>query len=210
MCGTEVGSVSDPYGQPADAVSTNAATGTIVVGNIFDTSGSGSISLCTLAGGCTTNLTNPNMYEVYGVAQARNGDCWASATNLSGKATLTWFAGCTGAGKSVKRGTYKNASPGGLDIDSAGNLVALSYTTSQVYVYKGCNPACKVVGGPFLLKNESIFGKLDAKSKHFAVSAPVGEIDVYNYSPTAIVYSYDFNNGLSPSLDVEGIALNPR
>ena len=64
MCGPSIGSVSDPYGQPSDAASINAATGTIAVANIFGTSGPGSISLCTLPGGCFANLTNPHMDEV--------------------------------------------------------------------------------------------------------------------------------------------------
>ncbi len=163
-----IGSVSDPYGQPSDATSPNAVTGTIAVANIFDTSGAGSISLCTLPGGCFANLTNPHMDEVYGVAMAKNGDCWASATNSTGNATLTYFKGCTGSGRAAKH--YRNTDPGGLDIDNAGNLVSISAFDSEVYVYKGCNPACTLVGGPFLLKNESIFGHLDQKSKHFAAS----------------------------------------
>ncbi len=209
MCGPPIGSVSDPYGQPSDATSVNAATGTIVVANIFGPSGAGSISLCTLPGGCFANLTNPHMYEVYGVAMAKNGDCWASAANSTGTATLTYFKGCTGHGRPAKH--YLNAYPGGLDIDNAGNLVSISGFNSEVYVYKGCNAACKLVGGPFALENQSIFGHLDQKSKHFAAADyTLGEVDVYNYSPTNITYSYEFNNGLSSSLDVEGAAFNPR
>lgn len=209
MCGASIGSVSDPYGQPSDAASANAVTGTIAVANIYGTSGAGSISLCTLPGGCFANLTNPHMYEVFGVAMANNGDCWASATNSAGKATLTYFKGCTGSGRGAKH--YRNTDPGGLDIDNAGNLVSISAFDSEVYVYKGCNPGCTLVGGPFLLKNESIYGHLDQKSKHFAVSDyTLGEIDVYNYSPTNITYSYEFNNGLSSSEDLEGVAVNPR
>src|ERR1700722_11212372 len=51
-CGTELGSFVDPFGQPSDAVSINAATDTIAVGNIFDNSGTapGGISVCTLTG----------------------------------------------------------------------------------------------------------------------------------------------------------------
>ena len=99
---------------------------------------------------------------------AKNGDCWASATNSTGTATLTYFKGCTGSGRPAKH--YRNSYYGGLDIDNAGNLVSISAFDSEVYVYKGCNPACTLVGGPFALHNQSIFGHLDQKSKHFAAA----------------------------------------
>ena len=36
MCGATLASLSDPYGMPSDAASADAASGAIVVGNIFD------------------------------------------------------------------------------------------------------------------------------------------------------------------------------
>jgi hypothetical protein len=209
MCGTAIGFVSDSYGQPADATSPNAQTGTIVVANIFDTSGAGSISLCTLSGGCTKNLTNAAMYEVSGVAQAKNDDCWASGTNYSGVATLTYFQRCRGSGHQATG--YKNKYYGGLDIDKHGNIVAISVFDASVYVYKGCNPACKLVGGPFSLVGESSAARLNENSNQLAVANFYdGEIDVYDYSPGKITLSYAFNNGLSASEVVEGVAFNPR
>ncbi len=54
MCGALAGNIADPYGQPSDASSPDALTGKIALGNIFDnSSASGSVSICTLAGGCT-------------------------------------------------------------------------------------------------------------------------------------------------------------
>ncbi len=100
MCGPKLGDVKDPYGQPSDAASADAAHGTIVIANIFDTNKTpGSVSKCTLAHGCKTNLRNSNMDEVAGVALARNGDCWASATDSKGKATLTYFKACQDPGR---------------------------------------------------------------------------------------------------------------
>jgi hypothetical protein len=210
MCGPELGSVKDPFGQPSDAASANAATGTIVVANIFDNNRKpGSVSRCTLAGGCKANLKNPNMYEVAGVALATNGDCWASANNSSGKATLTYFKGCSGPGK--KTTGYRNAYYGGLDIDGSGNLVSLSYMDKKLYVYKGCNPACARVGGPFVLKGQATFGHLNASSTQFATGDfQYGQIDVYKYAPTKVKFAYSFNNGLNASALVEGIAYDPR
>ena len=209
MCGPMVGSTSDGYGQPSDATSPNAATGKIVVGNIFDTSGAGSVSVCTLSDGCTVNLTNANMYEVAGVAQAKNGDCWADAINSAGTATLTYFKGCSGSGQAATG--FTNAYFGGLDIDKAGNLVSISAFDSKLYIYKGCNPACTAVGGPYSLNGEAVFGHLDKKSKSFVTGDfSIGQLDVYKYSVSGISLSYSITNGLSPSLDVEGAAFNPR
>jgi hypothetical protein len=104
-----------------------------------------------------------------------------------------------------------NAYYGGLDIDKAGNLVSISAFDSELYVYKGCNPACTIVGGPFSLHDEAVFGHLDKKSKHFiSGDFALGEADIYRYNPTNVTYSYSFNNGLTSSDVVEGVAFNPR
>lgn len=209
MCGSEVGSISDTYGQPADASSADAATGEIAVGNIFDTSGAGSISMCSISAGCTSNLTNSNMYEVAGVAMDNQGNCYASATNSLGTATLTYFAGCAGSGEAATG--WQNTYYGGLDIDAAGNLVAIDAFTPAVRVYSGCNPACTLVGGPFPLENDTVFGHLNKQSMTFAAGDYAnGNIDVYYYSPTSLTYWYSFDNGLGVSDDVEGAAYNPR
>jgi len=210
MCGPELGSVKDPYGQPSDAASTDTANGTIVIANISDTNKTpGSVSRCTLAHGCKTNLKNRNMVEVAGVALAKNGDCWASATNSKSKATLTYFKGCLGRGESATG--YRNAYYGGLDIDNRGNLVSLSYYDAKLYVYKGCNPKCTLVGGPFSLKGQTTFGHLNAASTKLVTGDfQYGQVDVYNYSPGKVRFAYSFNRGFSPSELVEGVAFNPR
>jgi hypothetical protein len=208
MCGKLLSSISDPYGQPADAVSANAATGTIVVGNSSDTSGPGSISLCTISHGCTKNLTNANMLYVASVALAKNGDCWASAENTSGSATLTYFKGCAGPGRAATG--YENTSFGGLDVDSAGNIVAIAAFSAQLWIYKGCNPACTVVGGPYSLHGDSLYGHLNETSTALvAGDYQYGEVDVYKYATSGVTYQYSFNNGLSASDYVGAAAYNP-
>lgn len=209
MCGSLAGTISDPYGQPSDASSADALNGNIAVGNIFDNSGNGSISVCTLSGGCTANLTNANMYEVAGVAMDKHGNCWASAINSGGTATLTYFKGCSGSGQAATG--FVNTYYGGLDIDKKGNLVSISAFDLNLYVYKGCNPSCSLVGGPFPMAGEAVFGHLNKKANGFvAGDFQNGQIDVYKYSPSALTYQYSFNNGLSASLIVEGAAYNPR
>jgi hypothetical protein len=210
MCGSLAGTIADPYGQPSDASSPDAVNGTIAVGNIFDNSGAGSVSLCTLSSGtCSTNLTNSAMYEVAGVAMDNSGNCWASATDSGGTATLTYFAGCAGSG--VQATGYLNSSYGGLDIDRNGNLVSISAFSSQLYVYSGCNPACTLVGGPYAMQGEAVFGHLNKQSMTFcAGDFADGTMDVYYYSPAALTYWYSFSNGLQASYTPEGCAYNPR
>lgn len=208
MCGRELGSIADPYGQPSDVSGVHAATGAIAVANIFDTEGAGSVSVCTLAAGCTKNLTNTNMYEVASVALAADGDCWASANNASARASLTYFKKCSGAG--VTATGFRNTFYGGLDIDGKGRLLAISEFDTKLYVYKGCNPACTLVGGPYELKG-GLFGHLNKRSTEFAVANYVtGSIDVYGYSAKGLTYKYSFNNGLSGSFAPEGITYNFR
>ena len=217
MCGPSAGTISDPYGDDAAVASNNALTGTIAVGNIFG-EGSGepepSISICTLSGGCTADLTNSNfLEELLGVAMDKNGNCWASGLE-SGAATLTYFAGCTGSGQTATG--YQNELAGGLDVDSHGNLVSISGNgsspseTSYAFVYSGCNPACKLVGGPFALEGASIYGHVNKKSTMFAVGDwQYGQVDVYSYKPKRITYLYSFNNGLSGYGEVYTAAYGP-
>jgi hypothetical protein len=209
MCGKQIGSVTDPYGQASDAFSFDAVNGTIVVGNIFDTGGAaGSVSVCTLAGGCTVNLTNAQMYKVAGVVMDKSGNCWASAEDSYGVGNLTYFASCTGAGQAATG--FMNTDYGGLDIDASGNLVSVDKAGLQVFVYKGCNPACTLVGGPFPLQGESVFGAVNHQSMAFVAGDTLnGTADVYYYTPTSLTYWYSIsNNGLSVSLTVEGVAYN--
>ncbi len=209
MCGRLLGSVADPYGQPSDAASMNSAISTIAVGNIFDVSGPGSISLCTLARGCTKNLTNGNIFELAGVAMSNAGDCWASATNATGVATLTYFKKCSGAGQTATG--FMNAYYGGLDIDRDGNLVSVSAFDAKLYVYKGCRPGCTLIGGPFALLDNSIFGHLDSHSTHFAAADYArSQVDVYRYSPTSVTYDYSFGGSSRSSHAVVGVAYHPR
>jgi hypothetical protein len=209
LCGSEIGSFLDAWGQPDDASSNNAATGSIAVANMYDAGGAGSIAVCTIAAGCATNLTNSNMYEVAAVLMDKAGDCWASAATQSGTATLTYFAGCTGAGQAATG--YQNAYFGGLDIDKNGNIVSISAFDQKLYVYKGCNPSCTLVGGPFALQGQSLFGHLNAQSMIYAAADfQNGQIDVYHYSASGVTYWYSFNNGLDPTAMVEGVAVAPR
>ena len=208
LCGPELGTVADPYGQPSDAASRDARKGTIAIADIFGTSGAGSIAVCTLSGGCTKNLTNPNMGEVAGVAIDKDGNCYASSTTSSGTATLTYFKHCSGSGKTATG--FRNSYYGGLDFDAQGHLLAISAFDARLYVYDGCRPACKLVGGPFSLDGESVFGHLNKNSTNFAAADfQSGTIDVYSYAPTQLTYRYSFGGFGGPSAIVDGAAYSP-
>jgi hypothetical protein len=211
MCGKQIGTFIDPDGQPSGAFSFDAVNGTILISNIFNNSGgAGSVSICTLSGGCTGNLSNPAMFKVAGVVMDKSGNCWASAEQnaSNGPAVLVYFAGCTGAGQAATG--FMNTDYGSLSFDRNGNLVSVDKAGVQLWVYKGCNPACTLVGGPFPLQGESVFGALNKQSMTFmAGDFANGQVDVYLYTPTSLTYFYSFNNGLSVSGKIEGVAYNP-
>ena len=81
MCGPAIGQIHtiSPGDLPVGAASTNAKNGTIAVGIVQDGgSGLGSIELCTLKGGCKTNLTGDQMNG----GRHRRGsshNCWAAS-----------------------------------------------------------------------------------------------------------------------------------
>ena len=215
MCGPEIGSFADHDGQPSDAATTNAATGTIYVGNL-QAAGQpfGNVSVCTLAGGCSRKLGNKAIGgQLFAVAEDQHGNVYASGyANASGSgASLVVWKGGQGSGARLK--AYRNGSPGGLDVDKQGRLLALDTFAGgngALYVYTGCPSHC-TAHGPFALKGESVFGKVNAGGTLFeAADFEYGQIDVYSYAGIkGITYLYSFSDGLTPSGDVEGIALNP-
>jgi|SRR5579862_4130729 len=207
MCGKARSLIRDPYGSPVDAAAMDADRLTVIA-NLVDNNGhTGSISLCASARGCYSNLTNPAIGQVVGVALARNGDCWADGDSANSGAALVFFKGCSGSGQQTTG--FKSRTHGGLDIDSAGNLVTIeSGTYSYLRVYKRCNPACTLVGGPFSLHGVVLYGHLDQKSKHFvAANSRLEQLDFYKYSPGGLTYLYSVNHDI---FNLQGAAFNPR
>jgi hypothetical protein len=219
MCGSQIGSFSDTAGQPSDAATHNAATGTIYVGNIQATGQAyGNVSVCTLAAGCSAVLSNSAIGgQLFSVAEDKHGNVYASGYvnptgghgNGSGAALVVWRNG-TGSGTVIK--SYRNKWPGGLEVDRAGNLLAFdtfAKNAGALFVYTGCPSQCKA-HGPFPLKGESVYGKVNPKSNLLMVGDfEYGKVDVYRYRGTkGITYLYSFSNGISPSGDVEGIAID--
>jgi hypothetical protein len=212
LCGESLGTFTDPYGVAADAATANAVTGKIVVANLFVSPSDpiGNLAICTLAKGCRKELTSSTITgKVAGVALAENGDCWASSENSDGNAaTLTYFKGCTGSGAAATG--WQNASYGGLMTDKQGDLVSIDISDSALWVYKGCNPGCTLVGGPFTLEGNSAYGGLNARRDRLALGDyENSQVDIYAYSSTKLTYLYSISSDLFPSDSVEGAAFSP-
>jgi hypothetical protein len=213
MCGVQTAQLHDPYGLPVDVASRDAASGTIVVANEEDDGPisdppPGSITVCTVSAGCTSNLTNKAMWRLAGVAIDNAGNCWGSAIDTKSAAHLIYYPACSGNG-AVATG-FKNKSYGGLDFDTKGNLVSIDYQNQRAFVYSGCNPKCRLVAGPLALRGAGIYGKVNAKGTLFAtVDYNAGTVDVYHYDGKSLKFDYSFNRDLNPSASAEGIAFSP-
>jgi hypothetical protein len=216
LCGKQLAQLGIGLGGYAvDAASADAEHGTIAVASVQDGSGNGSVQVCMLRTGCRTYLTNSSMNFVFGVAVANDGDCWAASQqgrSMGYVAVLTYFKGCSGSGETATG--YQNTSSGGLDIDKNGNLVSISCSlancsTPAVYIYSGCKPRCKKIGGPFSPHGTSRYGHISQDSTRLAMADyQFGQVDVYRYGPSAITYLYSFNNGLNSN--VVGASYSPR
>lgn len=203
LCGPLIGSVPDTTGnQPRAVASLNARTGKIVVAESNPSTNAGDLVVCTLAAGCGEPMRRPKIKGgTLGVAVAKNGDCWMSAEELQGSynppgaAALAYFRHCQGRGKTATG--YKNPYYGGLFIDTQGNLGAVDLYDGTLYVYKGCNPVCMLIGGPFALQGLSVGAGLNRAGNKLAV-ADFGNqaVDIYAYTPTSLTYLYSINNGL--------------
>jgi hypothetical protein len=209
MCGRSLGTFKTVF-YPVDASSSNAASGKIAVGIAEDGgSGNGVIQVCTLKKGCYATLSDGTQIDfLVAVAMNKHGDCWASGILPT---TLIYFKGCSAAAQSTTG--YENTDAGGLDIDNEGHLLSISCSevscsTPELYVYSGCNPRCKKVGGPFALHGTSWYGHLNANNTRFATADyEYGQVDVYKYAPTSVTYLYSFDSGLST--DIRGVAYSP-
>lgn len=213
MCGSigPPGTITDAFGQATDASAVNALTGNIAVANFVDTGSTpGSISICTLSSGtCATNLTNPNLFRAVGVAMNGAGNCWADGSDPSDAAVLVYFAGCTGSGQLATG--FRNGFYGGVDIDSQGNLVTISADLpSRVYVYSGCNPACRRLSAT-RLAGLSMYGHVGKQNARYVTTdIETATVEVYRYKKTGLSLFYSFTGGLPCATELcEAAAYDP-
>jgi hypothetical protein len=200
-CGPELGQFHNPFGVGIDVASANAASGPIYVANARSFHGrqqEGSISVCSLTSGCTKELRTSVIHGlVGGVAIDASNDLYVSGYAHAGRhsiqGALAFFKGGVGPGVAVSG--FMNRTPGGLEFDSAGNLLSIDWESAVLWVYSGC-PEC-VAHGPFPLYGPQLstrFGRLTPDGAQFeSADATNGEVDVYAYNGTAgITYEFSY------------------
>jgi hypothetical protein len=205
LCGSELGAISDPWGTPVDAYSTNAASGAVYLASLTDQYYQPNVAVCTLSGGCTKDLTNPYFSNGTGVAVDAKGNVYFSGTS-DYKAAVLEFTGGSGSGNVIVK--FPFGVPGGIQIDRKGNIVALDPGDQALYVYSGCPASC-TAHGPFTLEGESFYGKFNAKGNQLDVAdTTTNAVDVYAYDGTnGVTYSYSYSSGMPGRLG--GIAVSP-
>jgi hypothetical protein len=215
-CGALLGTISDIYGQAADAAAINAATGTIIVGHI------GTVATCTLSSLTCTELSAPGLSGFTSVAMDKAGNCYAQGDDTSDVIKLWYWAGCTGTGTNPSGFSEPGTFPGGLDVDNAGNLVAISQentsdaVSGNATVYSGCGTGtCTVVTGPTQLTPTGSGVDIDycrlgrQNERLICGDASFSQVDVFTYLPSRTPsYLYSFNNGMTSDA-VEAAAYSP-
>jgi hypothetical protein len=213
MCGAQAALLQNPFGGGVDASSADALNGSIAVSTLSSLpTEAGGIAVCSVAAGCTRELSNAAAFTPLGVAIDRDGNCWLDAVDILGQPTLTKFRGCAGGGIVAKN--FVNQTFGGIEIDKSGHLLTFDVVgtsgSGALDVYRGCDPRCKLISSNALV-NPAYFGHLNASGDRLAVGAFLaGQVDIYSYSPKQLKYLYSFNTGLSLFDDVLGVTYNRR
>jgi hypothetical protein len=218
MCGTlALDAGYGEGGRPMDVASLDAMHARTAIAAVnYSSSGYGTFSFCTLAQSshCVIPRMAPQLYDSSAVTIDHDGNCWVSGWTWSGSQVLYYVrrslagiavgvAPCV-AGVSTT-GTL-NVGFGGLDIDHQGHLVTIDPTKNgRVFVYEGCDPGCRLIGGPFPLRHPGRYGHLNHAGTLFAVATSTG-VDVYTYSLTALTYAYTFATDIS---NITGVAFSP-
>jgi hypothetical protein len=194
-CGKPGAVLDDTNGQPSDV----AIDGTTVYVTDLKTGG-----IDVFANGATKPTgTLKSKYiksNNFGVAVNAHHDVLEASEN----GVIVDFKGGKAPGVKLKlRGL---ATPFGIEIDNKGDLVVCDQGAGVLVYGPGFN------GGPkqrIGLQNTSLYVKLDADNKRMYVSDIAGgSVDVYAYP--AGYFQYNITTGIAGSLDVEGIAVDPR
>ena len=223
VCGPLVATILDSIDQATDAAANDAEDGTIVVGHVY-----GEVATCKVASLSCTQLNGPPAGPSF-VAMDRHGNCYATAVDnnvpppIYYQTALWYWASCTGTGIELgsAQGFNPGSSPGGIDVDNAGNVVVTEQgAPSTLTVYSGCGTGtCTLVAGPTALSgaggtgtDDCAYGHLNGSNHRYACgNASAGQIDIYTYLPSRIPkYLYSFNNGLIQSDLVVAASYDPK
>lgn len=220
LCGALAGKIAGLKSRQAiDVAAIDAIHGPVAVGYHVDLNGGpGSIAVCTIASGCTENLTSRYINVLYSDTMARNGDCWADGVTKKNVVSLVYYAGCKMPGQLATG--FENRYAGGLEVDNMGHLLAVSDASifnlsgADLYVYSGCNPGCTRFGGPFMLAppgkdGAGLFAHLDRSNQRLAVASnTTDKVEVFAYGMYGkkLKYLYSFDNGFDQSAKPIGAA----
>jgi hypothetical protein len=199
-CGTLLGTIP-VTGQVEDAAAINAATGPFLTAT-----NSGVAYLCQLPSTCTALPSAGQGGSFTQVAMDKNGNCYTEGynANFSGQILVVYSgtsaAPCTGSGF-VASG-FTQASIGGIDVDNAGNIVAISLgVPSSVSTWKGCaTGTCTPIQASTALTGESVYGHVGKQQQRWVTGDVTNnDVEVYSYSPATGVGKmlYNFNNGMT-------------
>ena len=195
-CGNLITSVNDPYGGDLDVALGPNGT--------FYGVGRTHVTACTRSG-CTSELTDPSIFQLETAAIDSNGNVWASYYSQRGSPSLiVWLNGS--AHGEIVSGYVNQNTPGDLMFDKRGRLVSLQTRFTNVYIYQ-CDASEAICFKPKIrkLRAASLFGSLNAANTDLQVTDYANDsVDVYSYPN--LKYKYSYSNGLTSNSSVQGIA----
>jgi hypothetical protein len=193
-CGAVVGSFGDPYGSPIGALpSANA---------IYVPSRT-NVAACSMAG-CTSDLTDPSLFEITSAAVDSSGNVWAAYYSSKGTISLIVWRGGVMPGRAVSGYINSNA-PGGILFDKHDRLISIMAPFATAYVYRcSAKRAACTNTGQGTLRGGSNFGALNARNNEIQVTDHTNaSVDVYAYP--SFTYKYSYHRGLVSGYAVMGI-----
>jgi sugar lactone lactonase YvrE len=182
-------------------------------GNVYVANSSGPIgasgNVVVYAPGATSptrTLSDPGFYRVMGVALDKSGNVWVSYNFAQGigSGTVAEFK----AGSSTPKETHvKIGSCGGIAIDKAGHFLVVDEEVPSVNVYR---PGQRKPLAKLPLPGTAaylVFNKMS--DVLYVADYGLGEIDVFDYTPSKLTQTNTITNGITPSNDNLGVAVTP-
>jgi hypothetical protein len=117
---------------------------------------------------------------------------------------IVWLGGSM-PGKPVS-GYVNQNTPGDLEFDQQGTLVAHQTLFAHVYLYQ-CDAATATCTNTktITLRTSALYGALNASNTDYEVTEyPNNAVDVYSYP--AFTFKYKYNRGLKQGYSTQGIA----
>jgi hypothetical protein len=198
--------LTDPVGFPVDVAI--GSDGTVYVANVWASMGNpGSVAV--YAPGATTPtsvLRYQGFVQVAGVALDRSGNVFVSYDQSNGKfGTVAEFP----AGSSNPVATNISVGAvGGIGFDNAGHMLLVDQEAPSLNVY---TPGTSTPIAKLALPGVPIYFSFGKHGKNiFFADYSLGEIDVFNYTPSKLTQINKITNGIIPSNTNVGVATSPQ